>query len=65
MSFDQVLLATEPETTAATEAAAQIAFNPGNFVTNLQYMGVGMLVIFAVIGIIALTTMLINKVFSE
>ncbi len=65
MLFTQLLLATEPETTAATEAAAQIAFNPGNFITNLQHMGIGMLVIFAVIGIIALTTMLINKIFSE
>ena len=64
MLLTQLLLATAPETTAATEAA-EIVFNPGNFVTNLQYMGVGMLVIFAVIGLIALTTMLINKVFSE
>ena len=63
MNLEQVLLTTGPEA-AATETA-QIVFNPGNFVTNLQYMGVGMLVIFAVIGLIALTTMLINKVFSE
>ncbi len=62
MLFNEVLLATVPE---ATEAAAQLTFNPGNFITNLQYMGIGMLVIFMVIGIIALTTMLINKVFSE
>ena len=54
--------ATEPE---ATQAAAQIAFQPMNFITNLQYMGIGMLVIFAVIGMIALTTVLINKIFNE
>ena len=35
------------------------------FVENLQYMGVGMLVIFVVIGLIILTTMLINWLFSE
>ena len=40
-------------------------FNPMAFVENLKHMGVGMLVIFAVIGVIALTTVLINKVFAE
>ena len=50
---------------AAEETAAQISFQPENFITNLQYMGIGMLVIFAVIGVIALTTVLINKVFAE
>ena len=35
------------------------------FVRNLRYMGVGMLVIFAVIGLIILTTMLINWLFAE
>ena len=40
-------------------------FEPMQFVENLKYMGTGMLVIFVVIGIIALTTMLINWLFSE
>jgi len=40
-------------------------FDPMQFVKNLQYMGVGMLVIFVVIGIIALTTVFINWLFSE
>ena len=53
--------ATEP----VVEEAAQISFQPVNFITNLQYMGIGMLVIFAVIGVIALTTVLINKIFAE
>ena len=56
-------------TAAATEPAAtesvKLVFQPANFVTNLQYMGIGMLVIFAVIGVIALATVLINKIFSE
>ena len=40
-------------------------FNPGAFLENIKHMGVGMLVIFAVIGVIVLTTMLINKVFAD
>ena len=35
------------------------------FVENLKYMGIGMVVIFVVIGVIALTTMLINWLFSD
>ena len=40
-------------------------FNPMAFLDNLKHMGVGMLVIFVVIGLIILTTMLINWLFSE
>ncbi len=36
--------------------------NPMNFVSNLYYMGVGMLGIFIVIGVIILVTMILNKV---
>ncbi len=50
---------------AAEETAAQISFQPANFIENLKHMGVGMLVIFAVIGIIALSTVLINKIFAD
>lgn len=42
-----------------------ISFNPMNFVSNLRYMGIGMLVIFVVIGIIIGSTMLINYLFSN
>ncbi len=35
------------------------------FIENLKYMGIGMLGIFIVIGIIVLSTMLINKIFSS
>ena len=56
-----ILTATEP---VATEGV-KLVFQPMNCVNNLQYMGIGMLVIFAVIGVIALTTVLINKVFAE
>lgn len=57
-------LATEP-TVAVTEATqAVLSFEPMNFVTNLKYMGIGMLTIFIIIGVIILATMLINKAFS-
>ncbi len=36
--------------------------NPMNFISNLRYMGIGMLGIFVVIGVIILITMLLNKV---
>ena len=49
----------------AEETGAQIVFQPMNFIENLQHMGIGMLVIFAVIGIIALATVLINKAFAD
>ncbi len=42
-----------------------ISFNPMNFVSNLRYMGIGMLVIFVVIGIIIGATILINYLFSN
>ena len=42
-----------------------ISFNPMNFVLNLRYMGIGMLVIFVVIGIIIGSTILINYLFSN
>ena len=44
---------------------ANLKFNPMAFVENLKYMGVGMLVIFAIIGIIILATKLVNYLFSE
>ena len=42
-----------------------ITFNPANFFANLRYMGIGMLVIFAVIGVTILSISLINYLFSE
>ena len=42
-----------------------LEFNPMAFVDNLSHMGVGMLVIFAIIGVIILSTMLINYLFSD
>lgn len=39
-------------------------FEPMQFVNNLSYMGKGMLAIFVVIGVIALVTGGLNKIFS-
>lgn len=48
-----------------TNTTVNLQFDPMAFVENLQYMGVGMLVIFVVIGIIILATKLVNYLFSE
>ena len=48
-----------------TESAINLQFDPMAFVDNLQHMGVGMLVIFAIIGIIILATKLVNYLFSK
>lgn len=48
-----------------TNTAVNLEFNPMAFVENLKYMGIGMLVIFAIIGIIILATKLVNYLFSE
>ncbi len=42
-----------------------LIFEPGRFVDSLEYMGIGMLVIFVIIGVIILATLLINKIFSK
>jgi len=44
--------------------AVNLEFNPMAFIENLKHMGVGMLVIFVVIGIIILATKLVNYLFS-
>ncbi len=51
--------------TVPQSADIQLQLNPMAFVENLKYMGIGMLVIFAVIGLIILTTKLVNYLFSE
>ncbi len=56
---------TEAITGADAAGMVDLTFDPSKFVTNLQYMGIGMLVIFAVIGVIMLTTLLINKIFAD
>lgn len=50
---------------AAAQTAPELFFQPMNFIRNLRFMGIGMLVIFVIIGVIILATMLINYLFSE
>ncbi len=38
-----------------------IIFEPMNFINNLRYMGAGMLGIFVVIGLIIVTTVVLNR----
>ena len=52
-------------TAAASGPALELFFEPVNFLENLRYMGIGMLVIFVIIGVIIGTTTLINYLFSE
>ena len=40
-------------------------FQPMNFVNNLDYLLVGMLSIFLVIGLIIVVTVILNKIFSD
>ena len=40
-------------------------FNPANFISNLKYMGLGMLGIFVVIGIIVGVVVVLNKATKE
>ncbi len=53
MNFSNIL--------SAPASEAVLEFNPMNFISNLQYMGIGMLTIFIIIGVIILATALINK----
>lgn len=39
--------------------------NPMNFISNLKYMGIGMLTILLVMAVIILITMILNKVFTK
>ena len=42
-----------------------INFTTENMVESLKFLGVGMLSIFAVIGVIIIITVLLNKIFSN
>ena len=63
LNFFLNLLTAAPAEAAA--GAADVVFQPASFIENLQYMGIGMLVIFLVIGLIILSTKLINFLFSD
>lgn len=56
---------TVAETAAETASGFEVLFEPMNFVSNLYYMGTGMLGIFIVIGIIIGATVVMNKLTSR
>ena len=58
-------LTNAPVVSVSAEQTAELVFDAGQFISNLQYMGIGMLVIFIVIGVIILSTKLINYLFSD
>ncbi len=49
----------------AAQAAPELFFQPMNFIANLRNMGIGMLVIFVIIGVIILVTTLVSRLFSK
>ena len=51
-------------TETAAETAAELSFEPSRLVEMLPYMGVGMFIIFVLIGVIILVTVLTNKIFT-
>ena len=70
MSWFNILASTVPTCNCgpveeAVEEITPLFFQPGNFVDMLPTMGIGMLMIFVIIGVIILSTLLINKIFSK
>ena len=61
--FNRIITALMELPAPVTEAAPEMQFTPGGFVENLQYMGLGMLGIFIVIGLIIGATALLNFIF--
>ncbi len=60
-----LLIAPAPETVEETEVGMDVNFEPSNFVSNLGYMGTGMLGIFVVIAAIWAVTVALNKIFTD
>ncbi len=54
------------DTAAQTaQVAPELFFQPMNFIANLRNMGIGMLVIFVIIGVIILATTLVSHLLSK
>ncbi len=60
---DETVPAEETETAEdAEDEGSKTFFKPLNFLTNMKYMGVGMLCIIIVMGVLIGVTVLLNKV---
>lgn len=55
----------EVQEASDTQEAVEMQFQPMEFVNNLNYMGMGMLGIFVVIGVIIAITATLNKIFKK
>ena len=49
----------------AAQTDLKLDFKPERFVQMMDEMGIGMLIIFILIGVIILTTVVVNKLFSN
>lgn len=66
MLFLSKTVETVANTAAETAGGlADLSFEPTRIFEMLPRMGIGMLVIFVVIGVIALSTVVINKIFAS
>ena len=65
MSDGTVMNAGKAEVVEPEIEAGEFKFEPMNFVSTLSYMGTGMIGIFIVIGLIVLSTVILNKMFKE
>ena len=64
LSYIMAVMTSANLSTETAEKTAEMFFKPSKFLDMLSYMGIGMFVIFVLIGIIILVTVLINKIFS-
>lgn len=59
------LFKTASENALPSAAEEGMSWHPEQAIGMLKHMGVGMLVIFVIIGIIIVATLLVNKIFSD
>lgn len=60
------LLNASPDTSSVADKVEEgLNWHPEKALETLDNMGIGMLVIFVIIGVIILSTMLVNKIFSK
>ncbi|MBE6798454.1 MAG: hypothetical protein E7525_01570 [Ruminococcaceae bacterium] len=62
----QLLNAAATDTSSVAETVSEgMGWHPEKALETLDNMGIGMLVIFVIIGVIIIATMLVNKIFSK
>lgn len=65
MLFLSKVVETAANTAENAGGLSDLNFDPARILQMLPRMGIGMLVIFVVIGVIALSTVVINKIFAK